>query len=430
MRVFIVLIAGLLYIFTTPVLAASLTQLETLLETGQYPQAWAEAQRLQKKHEGDPHFDYLLGLAALETGNADHALFALQRVVTNTPKVIRPRLELARTYLQLKNRQAALNEFRQVLTMSPPDGVRTTVQGQIDALTAETNGGKLAVGASFSIGYDSNTNSGAGDPVINTPIFGNITLDDASIRQGSPFSEMRGQLAYSRPVSNQQAWFVTANAGQRHYTAASDFDTQEAELQAGTQWITGKQRYQISVRQQTLNLGGQTYSDSTLLDTGLTHYLDNNHQLASMLTLENFDHRQQDEQDKQRLRLVGQYQAKVSTINYQLEVSAGYERADQVASKHQSRNLLGLGYSATHLWNAGQASSFSIQVQQSRHQATDPVYNAIRQDTRLSLLAGHQMQLNANAALIAQMGYVKSDSNLDLYTTKKGYIKLGINYLF
>ena len=84
--------------------ASNYPKLEKSINAKQFQQAFQQASAMQSQNEGDPRFDFLYGLAALETGNYNEAVFALERVKFSTPNVIRPRLELARAYLKLKNK--------------------------------------------------------------------------------------------------------------------------------------------------------------------------------------------------------------------------------------------------------------------------------------------------------------------------------------
>src|SRR3979490_469577 len=61
-----------------------------------------EAQRA-----GDPEYDYLLGVAALDSGDYERAVFALERVLGVQPGNHVARAEIARAYLAIGERDAA-----------------------------------------------------------------------------------------------------------------------------------------------------------------------------------------------------------------------------------------------------------------------------------------------------------------------------------
>ena len=53
---------------------------------------------LEPKRAGDPEFDYLLGIAAIDAGAPTRAIFALERVLTAQPGNTLARAEIARAY--------------------------------------------------------------------------------------------------------------------------------------------------------------------------------------------------------------------------------------------------------------------------------------------------------------------------------------------
>ncbi len=111
--------------------------IEKLVKQQKYSLAYELATKIRSQNEGDPRFDYLFGLAALQTGHYNEAVFALERVKFASPNVIRPRLELARAYLKLNNKTAALSEFKSVLQLSPPMAVKQNIESYITALGKE-----------------------------------------------------------------------------------------------------------------------------------------------------------------------------------------------------------------------------------------------------------------------------------------------------
>ena len=73
--------------------------LDRLITAGQYAQALDLGDDNLEDWEGDPEFDFLYGIAALESGSTNEAVFALERVAaTSTDGLLRARarLELAR----------------------------------------------------------------------------------------------------------------------------------------------------------------------------------------------------------------------------------------------------------------------------------------------------------------------------------------------
>ena len=66
------------------------------------PQAAYDLLRSQEASlAGDPGFDYLLGIAAMDSGHLTHSVFALERVLAVEPDNLLARAEIARVHLML-----------------------------------------------------------------------------------------------------------------------------------------------------------------------------------------------------------------------------------------------------------------------------------------------------------------------------------------
>ena len=63
---------------------------------------------------GDPGFDYLLGIAAMDSGHLTHSIFAPERVLAVEPDNLLARAEIARVYLMLGEVRTSQQEFETV----------------------------------------------------------------------------------------------------------------------------------------------------------------------------------------------------------------------------------------------------------------------------------------------------------------------------
>ena len=85
--------------------------IKALYAQGQFEQAYQLGRAAEFNWEGDPEFDFNYGLAAIESGHYEDAIFALERVVFLRPDILRLRLELARAHFLNENFVAARAEF-------------------------------------------------------------------------------------------------------------------------------------------------------------------------------------------------------------------------------------------------------------------------------------------------------------------------------
>ena len=79
----------------------------SLLDSGKGKAAWELLEPQESARAGEPLYDFLLGLAALEIGQNTRAVFALERVLAMEPDNVRARAEIARAYLALGEAETA-----------------------------------------------------------------------------------------------------------------------------------------------------------------------------------------------------------------------------------------------------------------------------------------------------------------------------------
>ena len=114
-------------------------EMDNLIAAGQFQQAFNLGSTNLDVWEGEPEFDFLYGLAALESGNANVSVFALERVAavsTNGVLRERARLELARAYFVTNNLTAAENLFSLVLENNPPVNVQQNIEAFLRLIEA------------------------------------------------------------------------------------------------------------------------------------------------------------------------------------------------------------------------------------------------------------------------------------------------------
>ena len=192
--------------------------MDTLITQGQYQQAFALGQENLNEWEGDPDFDYAFGLAALESGNTNESVFALERVAaTTTDSGLRAlaRLELARAYFVTNNLTASENLFNAVLASNPPPNVQQNIQAFLQLIEARQNAETPTLNWTIStaIGSDSNANSATSNGLIDKPLIGQIELDPAGQETEDNFSNTTMTMAYQYPFTRDRSLNFNLNLG-------------------------------------------------------------------------------------------------------------------------------------------------------------------------------------------------------------------------
>ncbi len=418
------------FLSSITVYARSYPVIEYHIQQKQYGKAYKQALKQRSQNEGDPRFDYLYGLSALETGHYNEAVFALDRVTVANPNVIRPRLDLARAYLKLNNKKAAIKEFQDVLSLSPPPNVKNNVGIYIAELQRKDESSKKAVIkklTAFSIGYDSNINFGTENSEIKLPGFGLVTLNDSVVKQQSGFAEAKFQLM-REAGKRQKSTFFLANINHRKYFKKTDFDFTELDLRTGFSINRKNRQYQLNARSRPVFLDGNLYSNTLGIDAILKKQLNQQTLLNTSISLENYHNNKKPLTDRNR-GLLGITLGKTNGRNqYLLGFHLGKEFPEHKAGKQFSRNILGLAFKTSHEWNAKNTSFLNLNYNIYKHQAAYPVFPDKRKDNRYSIRLTHEFQTSDKAILVFSASHIANESNLNLYDVNRNEIKMGIRY--
>src|SRR6185503_18275875 len=122
-----------------------LGQAEALVRAGRAEQAWQLLAPLERRYAGRLDYDYLLGVAALESGRPNRATFVLERVIAVNPGHLAARVEMARAYFALRDYERAQREFNFILASAPPPDIDSLSRRYLDRMGAAAQPGGAAV---------------------------------------------------------------------------------------------------------------------------------------------------------------------------------------------------------------------------------------------------------------------------------------------
>ena len=271
------LLAGALFGSTlvsaqTPVLLEPnpLIRAQKFIDAGEAATAFELLSSLQAVRSGQPDFDYLYGISALDSGHAQLAVFALMRVVVADPDFAGARVELARAYLAVGERQSAKQELEIAMTQEPPPKVEKVIQRYIamadSSAVPEVNAPKRTHVTGYleaTVGWDSNTNASTSDSR-----FLGFRLDETAVRAPSPFGRTRGGVTVNHRTAPNWSLVGRVNGSYRHNTDASFIDTAQGDIYVGARYLDerelfsfGAQGYRVNADSDLNNQGGGVLAD-------------------------------------------------------------------------------------------------------------------------------------------------------------------------
>ncbi len=231
--------------FYCPLTIASDADVETLTRlnaSGDAASAYQLATSMLPTWGGDPAFDRQYAVAALESGRASEAIFALERLLMLDPQDNNAQLEIDRAYAMLG---------REPLSTGMDPLASSRVSTPVTAMFS----GSLRLGA----GYGTNVDARPDTDEMTTPS-GPVVVADLKPRDdGFGSLELTGR--YRFPLSSTWSGFVEGGMASRFYSDADDLDSLSMLLRTGVQLQKDRTRLQVS-------LLGQQYrrDDTRLLD--------------------------------------------------------------------------------------------------------------------------------------------------------------------
>ena len=142
--------------------------------------AYALLAPLEAVRAGQPDFDYLLGVTALDSGRISPAIFALERVLAVQPGNALARAEIGRAYLAAGEAENARSELAQVRATPIPADAAAAVDRLLGAIsqlqTQQTT--QLRTYVEAGLGHDTNVNSATASSAIAIPALGGLAFTD------------------------------------------------------------------------------------------------------------------------------------------------------------------------------------------------------------------------------------------------------------
>lgn len=237
-------------VFSIPAYAAiDLEYLKSLVDKRDFKTAYSYAIKHLEENEGDPEFDYLFGMAAIDTGEISKGIFSLERVLIVQPNNHVARLELARAYFLLGEDLRARQEFNTVLKKNPPPGVLVTIKQFLNAIKLRETRYKSSSKAyvEVNLGYDNNVNGGPMTADFTSPLLGAFSLNDSSISKDNAFYKMSVGGAVNKPVAPGEHFTMGYDISYRGHkdAEAEAFDTKTFNGYASGSILDGKSRYKF-----------------------------------------------------------------------------------------------------------------------------------------------------------------------------------------
>jgi outer membrane protein len=259
-----------------------LSDADVLIKGGNPAAAYSLLEPLEFEHSGEERFDYLIGIAALDSGRPDKATLALERVLIVNPNSAAARLDIARAYYQLGDLPRAKTEFATALTQNPPEAARANIEKYLDDIAAQ-EAGKLTRITGYvegAVGHDSNVNNSTSQTLIfagTTP----YVLDPASVQASDHYYGFAAGGEVTHRMNSNWGLYAGADLRQRDYHAQKGFNALILDARAGLMFGAKANSLRLGMLGEKFDLGDSHYFNTAGINAEWRHVLSPSNQLTA-----------------------------------------------------------------------------------------------------------------------------------------------------
>lgn len=436
-----------LFLISTTVFAAEnespATEMDSLIALEEYQQAYDLGKGVLDDWEGDPEFDYIFGLAALESGNANESVFALERVAaTSTDPGLRSlaSLELARAYFVTNNLDASENLFNTVLASNPPANVQQNIEVFLQLIESRRNSREPTINwtLSSSVGSDSNANSATSNGLIDTPLIGQIELDPAGQETDDNFSNTSLMMNYDYPFNRNQSMKFTLNLAHLDNFETDQFDIDNVRGELSYNWGNEVHRFKHGISTGKVNLDQNGFQKSFALNSSWQRAGANGwyQSLSGSYTQIRYDTNNggtlNDLRDVDQILLSGGITKIAGPLTHTVSIYTADESPEAATGgDHNGRSFTGLAYSLLYRMNAQHTPFLRASFQDVEHDSQHPVFfNTERSGETTSVTLGWFWQIARNFMVTGEAAFTDNSSNIPLFNYSRFKYQAGLRYQF
>ena len=404
-----------------PALGAGVTeQAAALIKEGKAATAFALLDAQEIERAGDPEFDVLLGIAAVEIGQHTRGVFALERVLALQPGNTRARAELARAYLALGETSAARQEFETVQKQGVPPEVEMTIDRFLDAVdrvesvTRTTLRGYIEGTA----GFDSNVNVAPGRSTVAIPGFGGapFRLADDSRATDAWFGSLGGGGNLRVPVTRDFALVAGASGALRNNIQAQQFDSLNLDAYAG--FVLNRDRHVFSANLQfnQYDVASQRYRLASGFSGQWQYNPNSRQQLSAFVQFSGLEYPGQSVRNADRWVFGAAYAQALR------DASVLFASAYGVSEQPRDADKMWLGFDGFGLRVGGQVNLnartellAAAMLESRRYGADDAAFQTRREDTQYDLSLGLNYTPVRLWKVSPRLTWTSNESNIDLY---------------
>lgn len=430
----------MLFLSVSVVHAANVELLERatdLVATGENQAAYELLMQSFEQNVGNPEYDYLLGVAALDSDHPTQAIFAFERVLDVDPEHQLARADLARAYYQSGEREAAKQEFTTLKESDLAEGMEQAVDRFLSAIEQGYGASQSRFNAyvKASAGYDSNVNGATSQSAVAIPALGNLvfTLNQSNQETDSAFGSIGGGFEMETQILQPNIHMIAgASIEQRSPINHADFRSRTLDANVGFKYAAGKSQYLVLAQGQRYQFAGET-NRNLLGGTGQWRYaLSDSSQLTAFTQFAALRYPGQEVRNANSfsggLGYAHSFKGNLSPVMF-TSVFAGKERELERTRPDLGRDYAGARLGGQITLNSKLTTFSSLNYQYSIYNGNDPLFLTRRKDQLFGIDFGLNYQPIKGLVVTPQFNFSKNESKIDIneYERWQAFITLRKN---
>ncbi|MGB0695179.1 MAG: tetratricopeptide repeat protein [Rhodospirillaceae bacterium] len=402
-----------------------IAQAESLVDSGQFQEAYDLLLPLEDARAGDVDYDYFLALSSLRIGEITRSIYALERVLIVDPNHGPARVLLGEAYFTAGETEAAKETFEvaQSQAAPTPGPIRDRIERFLFAIDRSTSGFTFNGTVYAGLGYDGNVNSATDKQTLVIPAF--AALGPATLGTNSRSQDDMVWTAGTGFFAEQRMEGPISMLGSLSYDrtdalGSGGFDTDSLNINLGVAYTGQNDRVTITGQYQPYFYGYNHFRDTLGALAVWRHAFSDSLFGALFGQASTIYYPTQNVRNANRFA-IGANVVKQFDVPLKPEVFAqvygGIEKTHDSANRYLGNDFIGgrLGVDADLIENQleGYVSS-SLEYRDYR--GTDPLFLKVRDDYQLSLTAGVRYQIQDSLSIEPEISYTDNSSNISLYS--------------
>lgn len=408
-------------------LAVDLALVEQQLKAGQAAQAYEQLAPLEFNQAGQVEFDYLLGVAALESGHADRATLAFERVLASDPQHAAAQLDIGRAYFALGDMPRARLAFLASRRFDPPQAASVTIDRYLAAI--EQRGQKKAASRASAyveagIGRDSNLTVGPQQSSVYLPAFATtFTLDPASRPLRDDYRQLALGGEYTHALSETFSAFAGLDLKLRDFRHSDSYDNASADWRAGVQLNRSQDVFRLGFSYNDYRLESDAYRRTHTLGADWRRTLDRQNALLGFAQFSRLryvpDGLQGNDFNQWLLGAGWLWQAAEdgrSAVILSAYAGQELETGERVDG---DKNLAGVRLGAQKALSGDLDVFSALSLQGGRYSRQNSLFEQTRRDFQYDVTLGAVWRFADHWSLRPQAAWTRNDSNLSINDYKR-----------